>query len=75
MPNLISFLECSPKEQLDQECAMLAERWNWTHEQIRELTTNQRHSYLEIVNDLYRKEKEAYEKAKQQSKIGHKSFR
>lgn len=54
---------------------MLAERWNWTHEQIRELTTNQRHSYLEIVNDLYRKEKEAYDKAKQQSKIGHKSFR
>lgn len=54
---------------------MLAERWNWTHEQIRELTTNQRRSYIVIVNDLYSKEKEAYEKARIQSKMGRRSFR
>ena len=64
MPNLITFFEASDKETLNQECAMLAERWNWDHETIRSLTTNQRREYLEIVSDLYRKEKEAYDKAK-----------
>lgn len=64
MPNLITFFEASDKETLNQECAMLAERWNWTHEQIRSLTTNQRREYLEIVSDMYEKEKQAMEKAK-----------
>lgn len=64
LPNLIKFFECSDKDTLNQECALLAERWNWTHEQIRALTTQQRRDYLEIVSDLYDKERQQMEKIK-----------
>lgn len=64
MPNLIYFFEASDTETLNRECALLAERWNWTHEQIRALDTNQRRQYLEIVSELYEKERQAMEKAK-----------
>lgn len=47
---------------LNQECAMLAERWGWLHEHIRQLTTNQRREYLAVVQNLYEQEKEAYSK-------------
>ena len=68
LPNLITFFEASDIDTLNQECAMLAERWKWTHEQIRSLTTGQRRKYLAIVSDLYEKEKRAMDKAKNSSK-------
>lgn len=49
---------------LNQECAVLAERWHWTHDETRALETMQRREYINIVNDLYQREHDAYEKAK-----------
>ena len=60
----MSFFEASSLDILNQECALLAERWHWTHEQTRSLSTNQRRDYLKIVYDLYNKEKEQYDKMK-----------
>lgn len=64
LDNLVAFFMSSTKDMLNQECAMLAERWHWTHEQVRALPTGQRREYLEIVNDLYQREHDALEKAK-----------
>lgn len=46
---------------------MVAERWHWSHEEIRALGTGQRREYVEVISDLYQREKEQIDRIKAQS--------
>lgn len=61
--NLVSFFRASDKINLIDECSIIAERWKWDDEKIRELPTDRRREYLDVIIDLYEREKEAMEKA------------
>lgn len=59
MINIVAFFQASNRISLINECSIIAERWKWDDEKIRELPTNRRREYLEVILDLYEKEKEA----------------
>lgn len=47
---------------------MLAERWNWSHEEMMALPTEVRLAYLDEVVKMYEREKAEAEKLKAKSK-------
>ena len=59
---LVYFLKCSNHESIIQECALIAERWNWGHEEIMSLPTDVRREYIDLISDMYEREKEAMNK-------------
>lgn len=52
------------EENLRKEISIIAERWKWTDESIRNLPILTRRKYVEEICDMYEREHEAYEKAR-----------
>lgn len=54
----------SSEEEMQKEVSIIAERWKWTDESIRNLPTLVRRNYVKEICDMYERERDAYEKAK-----------
>lgn len=66
--NVVSFFEASDRDALLSQCTMLAERWNWSHDEMMALPTEVRLAYLDEVVKMYEREKAEAEKIKSNSK-------
>lgn len=62
------FFEGSDEEELIKEVSLIAERWKWTDQSVRELPTLIRRKYAEEIIAMYEREKEAMDKAKSASR-------